>query len=205
MLLHFASRNRSGRARFDLYTLSGSYRRWRIAMQESRCWRTANTRALLLCNSGIRRSSKFVELVWTNNVYLSIYLFACLWSLFVVLGGVVVACLPLDSKFAVWNRPRTMDFKGVKIHRTTSFGGEVKPEVQCWKVVRHVKEPLEVWKRYKVRYNSSFPFPFPFDLLLGDSAIRITRDLWWTNQEFYPFDIIALWFSMLIYHLGDEQ
>jgi hypothetical protein len=30
------------------------------------------------------------------------------------------------------------------------------------------------------------------------------RELWWTNQEFYPADIIPPWFSMHIYHVGDE-
>jgi hypothetical protein len=33
---------------------------------------------------------------------------------------------------------------------------------------------------------------------------RIARELWWTNQEFCPVDIIPPWFSMLI-RLGDEQ
>jgi hypothetical protein len=32
-----------------------------------------------------------------------------------------------------------------------------------------------------------------------------TREFWWTNEEFYPVDIIPPWFSMFIYHLGDEQ
>jgi hypothetical protein len=41
-------------------------------------------------------------------------------------------------------------------------------------------------------------------LLQDGSAGRIARDLWWTNYEFSPVDIISTWFSMLIYHLGDE-
>jgi hypothetical protein len=36
-------------------------------------------------------------------------------------------------------------------------------------------------------------------------AGMIARELWWTNQEFYLVDIIPPWFSMLIYHLGDEH
>jgi hypothetical protein len=39
-------------------------------------------------------------------------------------------------------------------------------------------------------------------LLLVDSADRITRELWWTNQGFSPAVIIPPWFSMLIYHVG---
>jgi hypothetical protein len=46
--------------------------------------------------------------------------------------------------------------------------------------------------------NSSF-------LLKDDSAGRISRELWWTNQEFCSVDIIQTWFCMLIYHLGYEQ
>jgi hypothetical protein len=37
------------------------------------------------------------------------------------------------------------------------------------------------------------------------SAGRISRELWWMNQEFFPVDIILPWFSMLIYHVGGEQ
>jgi hypothetical protein len=45
----------------------------------------------------------------------------------------------------------------------------------------------------------------PLDLLLDASAGRIARELWWMNQNFSPVDIIPPWFSMLMYHLGDEQ
>jgi hypothetical protein len=37
------------------------------------------------------------------------------------------------------------------------------------------------------------------------TAGRVARDFWWTNQEFSSVDIIPSWFSMLIYHLGDEH
>jgi hypothetical protein len=37
------------------------------------------------------------------------------------------------------------------------------------------------------------------------TAGRITRELWWMNQEGFFVDIIQPWFSMPIYHLGDEQ
>jgi hypothetical protein len=42
-------------------------------------------------------------------------------------------------------------------------------------------------------------------LLVDDSAGNITREICWTNQEFSPVDIISKLFSMLMYHLGDEQ
>jgi hypothetical protein len=44
----------------------------------------------------------------------------------------------------------------------------------------------------------------PPDLLLDDSADRIARELWRTNQ-FSPVGIIPPWCTMLIYNLGDEQ
>jgi hypothetical protein len=31
------------------------------------------------------------------------------------------------------------------------------------------------------------------------TAGRIVRELWWTNPEFHPVDVITPWFSMLIY------
>jgi hypothetical protein len=42
-------------------------------------------------------------------------------------------------------------------------------------------------------------------LLLYDSAGGIARELWWANKELPLVDIIPPWFSMLIYHLQDEQ
>jgi hypothetical protein len=42
-------------------------------------------------------------------------------------------------------------------------------------------------------------------MLLGDFSRRISRELWWTNEEFFSVDIIPPWLSMSIYHLGDEQ
>jgi hypothetical protein len=42
-----------------------------------------------------------------------------------------------------------MDFlRPIKIRSTPSFGGEVKPETICRKILRHVKDPLECEQRY---------------------------------------------------------
>jgi hypothetical protein len=49
------------------------------------------------------------------------------------------------------------------------------------------------------------PFIHSSCLLPEDSAGRITREHWWMNQERSSVNIIPPWFSMLIYHLGDEQ
>jgi hypothetical protein len=37
-------------------------------------------------------------------------------------------------------------------------------------------------------------------LIADDSAGRIAKELWWTNEEFSSADIIPPWFSMLTYH-----
>jgi hypothetical protein len=36
------------------------------------------------------------------------------------------------------------------------------------------------------------------------TAVRIARELWWTNKEVSLVDVIPPWFSILI-SLGDEQ
>jgi hypothetical protein len=41
--------------------------------------------------------------------------------------------------------------------------------------------------------------------MLEDFADRIARELWWTNQEFDPFDIVPPWLSILIFYMRDEQ
>jgi hypothetical protein len=43
-------------------------------------------------------------------------------------------------------------------------------------------------------------FAIPFALLQYDSADRIARELWRTNQEFSPVTVILPWIPML--HLG---
>jgi hypothetical protein len=62
----------------------------------------------------------------------------------VALGGIVVACLPLDPTFA-GSKPAEDDglLSTIKIRSTTSFGGEVKPSVLCPKILRLVKEPYK--------------------------------------------------------------
>jgi hypothetical protein len=56
--------------------------------------------------------------------------------------------------------------------------------------------------KYEINKIISLPAPLVFPLY--DCAGRIARELWWTNQEFSPVDIIPPLFSMFIYHLGDE-
>jgi hypothetical protein len=116
-----------------------------------------------------------------------------------------LACLSLDPRFA-GSIPAEVDrFLGViKIRRTPSFGGEVKPLAPCRNILRHVKEPFEVWKICS-RQNSSFPSPVPLTLLLDYSAGRTARELWWMNQEF-PLSISfhhgSSWISPGVWTIG---
>jgi hypothetical protein len=59
-------------------------------------------------------------------------------------------------------------------------------------------------KIYFGRQNPSFPSTVPLALLIDNSAGRISREFWWTNQEFSSVDIPP-WFFMPMYHLGDQQ
>jgi hypothetical protein len=54
----------------------------------------------------------------------------------------------------VQTRQRTMDFKGDKVHSTSSFGAEVKPSVPCRKILWHVKNPTNM-KKILRRQNST--------------------------------------------------
>jgi hypothetical protein len=91
-----------------------------------------------------------------------------------------------------------------KIYSMPSFRVEVKPLVSCCKILWHVNFS-KYEQRYIVRPNSSYSLPVHPALLLDNPACRIARKLWWTNQEFSHVSIISPCFSMLIYHLRDEQ
>jgi hypothetical protein len=80
----------------------------------------------------------------------------------------------------------------IKICRTPSFRGEVKPSAPCRKILQHIKEPLKNTKEMFCRLNSSFRLPVPPALLLDDSA-GIVRELCWKNQAFSPTDIEHLY------------
>jgi hypothetical protein len=86
-----------------------------------------------------------------------------------------------------------------------SFGGAIKPSAPCHKILRHVKMTYKYQQRYfEDKIHNFLRLVLP-DFRLDDSAGRNAIELWLTNQEFSLADIIPPWFSMLIYHLGDEQ
>jgi hypothetical protein len=62
-----------------------------------------------------------------------------LYTFMVALGGLVVACLSLDPRFAGSNTAEDDEFvMAIKIRSTTSFGGEVKSSVPCRKILRRI-------------------------------------------------------------------
>jgi hypothetical protein len=90
-------------------------------------------------------------------------------SILVAVGGLVVACLPLDPKFASSNTAEDSGiFKGgKKVRRTTSFVGEVKPSVPCRRFTACLRI-LRVWKRYLIGNIQHFLSRVPPASLLDD-------------------------------------
>jgi hypothetical protein len=88
----------------------------------------------------------------------------------VVLGGVIVAYMPLDPRIAGSNQAKDDGFlRAIKIRIRPSFGGEVRPSAPCSNISQRVKNPFEVLT------NSSFPSKVPPALLLDDSVGSIAR------------------------------
>jgi hypothetical protein len=87
------------------------------------------------------------------------------------------------------------------IHSAPSLGKEVKPSAPCHDIVRQVKGPLEVWATSWgkfISFSSSSCFTIRWLLVeLPESCSGRIRN--------FPFDIFPPWFSMLMYHQGDEQ
>jgi hypothetical protein len=64
------------------------------------------------------------------------------------LGGVVLGVLDTGPKGRGFKPGRGDGFlRAINIRSTTFFGWEVKPEVPCRKILRHVKDPL-TYQRY---------------------------------------------------------
>jgi hypothetical protein len=73
-------------------------------------------------------------------------------------------------------------FNDGKIRITTSFGGEMKPQVLCGKILWHIEKPLGM-KAILRRQN---PLTFLANFLLYryvQPLLVITRELWWMNWK----------------------
>jgi hypothetical protein len=90
------------------------------------------------------------------------------------------------------------NFQGaIRIRSTPSFGGEVNPAVPCRKILWRVKEPYEYERDTSQAKFSIFLAVFVL-LRCYMTAGAIFRELWCTNQEFSPVDIILSWLSIPI-------
>jgi hypothetical protein len=75
--------------------------------------------------------------------------------LLVALGGLVIACLPLDTRFAGSNPAEDDGFlRVIKIRSTTSFGGEVSRRSHVADL-RHIKKNLTSMKEMSCKQNSA--------------------------------------------------
>jgi hypothetical protein len=102
--------------------------------------------------------------------------------------------LAIRPKFHEFRPGRRDGFlRAIKIRSTPSFGEEVKPETPCRKILRH-KNTSQGQIHHFLLPSSCFQS--------DDSTGIIARELWWTNQDFSPVDIIPPWFFIFIYHLG---
>jgi hypothetical protein len=88
----------------------------------------------------------------------------------------------------------------IKIRSTPSFGWEVKPEVPCSEILRHVKNSITYLRHLQATFSLLCPFLLfvPPDISDG----RIARELWWTSQKFSLSS--SPWLSTLTYQPGDE-
>jgi hypothetical protein len=74
--------------------------------------------------------------------------------------------------------------RAIKVCSTPSFGGEVKPEALCCKILWHVRITSKS-KRYTLHGQIHHSLP-------DVPASRIARELWWTNQEVSSVNIMVL-------------
>jgi hypothetical protein len=78
------------------------------------------------------------------------------------LGGVMVSMLTIGPKDLRFKPDRGDQFlRVIKIHSMPSFGGEVKWEVRCHKILWHEISVGKYEQKYFRRPNSSFSSPIP--------------------------------------------
>jgi hypothetical protein len=84
------------------------------------------------------------------------------------LDGVVVSVLASGTKGRGFESGQGDGFlRAIKIHITPSFGWEVKPEVPCRKILRHVKDI----SKSQCDGETKFSFPSPILLLVPEMSL----------------------------------
>jgi hypothetical protein len=115
-------------------------------------------------------------------------------------GGVVVSVLATGPKGRGFKPGRGDGFlRAIKICSTPSFGWEVKPEVPCRKILRHVEDPLRHFTCWQAKFSPlrpSIPPNCPRCLLVGLPQ----SSGGWVRNCAQP-----AWLSTLTYHPEDEQ
>jgi hypothetical protein len=92
--------------------------------------------------------------------------------------------------------------RAIKIRSTLSFGEKVKPEAPCRKILRHVKNHLQM--RTKILRKTEFIIPFArSSCLLPDGLLVEWRESS-DGQISFPVYFIPPLFYMRIYQLGDK-
>jgi hypothetical protein len=96
---------------------------------------------MIRVNSPLKYESIYITL---NKLHL---LFHYLFHLDIRLGGVVVGVLVTEPKCRGFKPDLGCGFlRAIKIRNTPCFGWEVKPEVPCRKILRHIKIPLRYFR-----------------------------------------------------------
>jgi hypothetical protein len=113
--------------------------------------------------------------VCTDCVHCIVIMFDIIHSLN-RLVGVMVSVLVIRPKIRCF-KPGLGDgfLRAIKIRSTSSFGGEVKPEAHCLKILRQVKYHLQL--RTKILRKAKFIIPFSRSscLLPDNSAVGLAQ------------------------------
>jgi hypothetical protein len=82
------------------------------------------------------------------------------------LGDVMVRVLAIGSMVCGFRPGRGHgSLRSIRLRSTSSFGGQVKPQAPCPRILRHVKTTCKYEQKYFARQNSHSFCPF---LLLGN-------------------------------------
>jgi hypothetical protein len=122
------------------------------------------------------------------------------------LSGVMVSVLATGPKVHGFKPGHGNVFlRVIKIHSTPSFRGQVKLSshvIRSYDMLNNSKSTQEIFRRQ----NPSFTLHRSSWFATGWFCWKnCQRALCWMNQDFSPLYFIPPWFSMFMYHLGDER
>jgi hypothetical protein len=158
---------------------------WTLECNKLPLWNRTCELITILCNAEILPQKRpCYKAVFSTAEYKILTSFRLISRL----GGVVVSMLETGPNFAGSNLT-----EAIKFRITHSFAWEVKPEVPCCKILRHVKDPLRYYRYWYAKFSLLRPFLlFAPDVSVGGTS----RELWWTSQELSPAGIIITMVSL---------